>query len=195
MITQHPAIPKPPSRTVAATFGLLAAIAIATPGLTAQRRGSAPRSDAPVALTLVERALRLGDRLELTSEQRGRLEAIRTGLVEQRAARSTRMMKLASEVRSGISEAGAVREALAAMREKAGANRRELRGKYDDIFTDEQQQQLRRLTRLGAWRQRGVQGRGPAWDRDRGRRGPGEMDRGRGGGRFRGWWPPGERRR
>lgn len=195
MITQHPAIQKPLSRTVAATFGLLAAIAIAAPGLTAQRWGSAPRADAPVALTLVERALRHGDRLELTPEQSDQLEAIRTGLVEQRAARSTRMMKLASEVRAGISEASAVRKALAAMREKAGASRRELRGKYDGIFTDGQKQQLRRLTRQGAWRQRGVPGRGSGWDRDRGRRGRGEMDRGRGGGRFRGWWPPGERGR
>ena len=191
MITAPLKISRPMPRTVAATFGLLTAIAIAAPGLTAQRRGSGPQADAPEALMLVERALRLGDRLELTAGQRDQLEAIRVGIVQQHAKRSARMMSLSSEVRAGISEVGAVREALAAMREEAGTSRRELRGKYDKIFTDEQKQQLRRLNRQGAWRQRGMRGRGPGWERGRGMRGRGPADRGRGGDRFRGWRPGG----
>ena len=193
MITAPFTISRPQSRTAAATLGLLAALAVAAPDLTAQRRGPAPRSPDPAALHLVERALRLGDRLELTREQRDQLESIRAGMVEQQADHSARMMALASEVRAGLGESGAVREALAAMREEAGASRQELlRGQYDEIFTDEQKQQLRRLTHQGAWCQRGVAGRGPGWDRGRGIRGRGAMDRGRRGDRFRGWRPPGE---
>jgi len=190
MITAPFAISKPTSKIGAATFGILAAMAVAAPDLSAQRRGSTPRVAAPGALTVVERALRHGDRLELTQAQREQLEAIRAGMVDQRAEHSARMMRLASEVRAGLSEPGAVREALAGMRKKAGASRRELRGKYEEIFTDEQKQQLRRLARQGAWLQRGVRGRGPGWDRGRGIRGRGAMDRGRGGERFRGRRPP-----
>ena len=166
-------------------------MAVATPELSAQRRGSTPRAPDPAALHMVERALRLGDRLDLTQEQRVQLKSIRAGLVEQQAGHSARMMSLASEVRAGISEAGAAREALVAMREEAGPSRKELRGQYDEIFTDEQKQLLRRLNRQGAWRQRGVRGRGPGWDRGRGIRGREEMDRGRRGGRFPGWRSPG----
>lgn len=184
-------ISKPTSRVAAATFGILAAMAVAAPDLSGQRRGSAPRATTPGALTVVERALRFGDRLELTQAQRGQLDAIRVGMVDQQAEHSARMMRLASEVRAGLSEPGAVREALAAMRDKAGASRRELRGKYDEIFTDEQKQQLRRLARQGAWHQRGARRGGPGWDRDRGVRGRGAMDRGRGGGGLRGRRPPG----
>ena len=185
MITALFMISKPLARTAAATLGLLATMALAAPDLSAQRRGSAPRATTPGALTLVERALRLGERLELTQAQREQLESIRADMVEQRVAHSARMMRRASEVRAGLSEPGAVREALAAMREEAGANRRELRGKYDEIFTDEQKHQLRRLVRQAAWRQQGARGRGPGWDRGRGIRGRGAMDRGRGGDRFR----------
>lgn len=190
MITELFTISKPPTRTAAATFGLLAATALAAPDLSAQRRGSAPRVATPGALTAVERALRHGDRLELTPAQREQLETIRAGMVDQRAEHSSRMMRLASEVRAGLSEPGAVREAVAAMREKAGASRRDLRGKYDEIFTDEQKLLLRRMARQATWRQRGVRGRGPGWDRGRGIRGRGAVDRGRGGDRFRGRRPP-----
>lgn len=185
-------ISKPMSGIAAATFGILAAVAVAAPELSAQRRGFAPPAPASGALTVVERALRHGDRLELAQAQREQLEAIRAGMVNQRAEHSARMMRLASEVRAGLSERGAVREALASMREKAGASRRELRGKYDEIFTDEQKQQLRRLARQATWRQRGARRGGPGWDRGRGIRGRGAADRGRGGDRFRGRRPPRE---
>ncbi|MDE2764379.1 MAG: Spy/CpxP family protein refolding chaperone [Gemmatimonadota bacterium] len=190
MITALLTITKPLARTATATFGLLAAMALAVPDLSAQRRGSATRAATPGALTVVERALRHGDRLELTQAQREQLETIRAGMVDQRAEHSARMMRLASEARAGLGEPGAVREALAAMREKAGASRRELRGKYDEIFTDEQKQLLRRLARQATWRQRGARRGGPGWDRGRGIRGRGAVDRGRGGDRFRGRRPP-----
>lgn len=185
------AISKPMPGIAAATFGILAAIAVAAPDLSAQRRGFAPPAPASGALTVVERALRHGDRLELTQAQREQLEAIRAGMVDQRAEHSARMMRLASEVRAGLSERGAVREALASMREKAGAGRRELRGKYDEIFTDEQKLLLRRMARQEMGRQRGAGVRGSGWDRGRGIRGRGAMDRGRDGNRFRGRRPPG----
>lgn len=190
MITALLTITKPLARTATATFGLLATMALAVPDLSAQRRGSAPRAATPGALTVVERALRHGDRLELTQAQREQLETIRAGMVDQRAEHSANMMRLASEVRAGLSEPGAVREALSAMREKAGTSRRELRGKYDEIFTDEQKQLLRRLARQATWRQRGVRRGGPGWDRGRGIRGHGAVERGRGGDRFRGRRPP-----
>lgn len=195
MITTPHTVSRPVHRHLAATIVLAAAMAAAAPHLEAQRRGSPHRTADRSALQLVERALRLGDRLELTPEQRDRLEAIRTGMVERQADRSARRMRLASEVRAGLSEAGAVREALAAMREESGTSRREFRAQYAEIFTDEQKQQLRRLVRQGAWRQRSARGRGPGWSRGRGPGGRGAMDRGRGGDRFRGWRPPGGDRR
>ena len=190
MITTPFTITKPLARTAAATIGLLATMSLAAPDLSGQRRDSAPRIATTGALTVVERALRHSDRLELTQSQREQLEAIRTGMVDQRAKHSARIMRLTSEMRAGLSEPGAVREAVAAMREKAGASRRELRGKYDEIFTDEQKLLLRRLARQGTWHQRGVRGRGPGWDRGRGIRGRGAVDLGRGGDRFQGRRPP-----
>jgi len=191
MITAPHTVSRPVHGHLAVTIVLVAAMSVATPDLAAQRRGPAQNTTDRSALQLVERALRLGDRLELTPEQRDRLEAIRTGMVERRADHSARRMRLASEVRAGLSEAGAVRGALAAMREESATGRREFRAQYGEIFTDEQKQQLRRLNRQGAWRQRSARGRGPGWNRGRGIRDRGAMDRGRGGDRFRGWRPPG----
>ena len=193
MITARHTVLRPVHGHLAATIVLAAAMSVATPNLAAQRRGPAQNTAHRSALHLVERTLRLGDRLELTQEQRDRLEAMRAGMVERQADHSARRMRLASEVRAGLGEAGTVREALAAMREESGTSRREFRAKYGEIFTDEQKQQLRRLNRQGAWRQRGARGGGPGWNRGRGIRGRGEMDRGRGGDRFRGWRSPGGR--
>ena len=172
--------------TATATFGLLAALAVSTADLTAQR----PATGA----TAVETALRLADRLELTQEQRDELEAIRVELLEQRAAQSTRLMTLTSEIRAGISERGALRQEFAAMKEQGEASRKALRAQYDEIFTDEQKQQLQRLNRMSTWRQQGAR-RGPGMDRGRGIQGRRPMDRGRGGDRFRGGRRPGGRGR
>lgn len=177
MITAPFAISKPTSTTAAATFGLLAALALAAPGLSGQRPSSMPRASAPGALRVVERAMRFGDRLALTQEQREQLEEVRADMVEKRADRSARMMRLASEARAGLGEAGAVREALAAIRREARAGRREFRSRYGEVFTDEQKRQLRRLDRRWAWRQRGARGGGhPGWDRRHGVRGRGAID-------------------
>ncbi len=178
--------------TATATFGLLAALAVSTADLTAQRPGPTPR--AAGGGTAVETALRLADRLELTQEQRDRLETIRVELLEQRAAQSTRLMTLTSEIRAGISERGALREEFAAMKEQGEESRKALRAQYDEIFTDEQKQQLQRLNRMSAWRQQGAR-RGPGMDRGRGIQGRRPMDRGRGGDRFRGGRRPGGRGR
>ena len=197
-------------RTTGATFGLLAAVAVFTTDLTAQRRGPAPR--AATGATAVETALRLADRLELTQEQRDQLEVIRVELLEQRAAQSTKLMTLTSEIRAGISERTAMRQEFAAMREQGEESRRALRTRYDEIFTGEQKQQLRRLNRTSALRQqgtrsrpgvdrgRGIRGRGPidgrpGVDRGRGIQGRGPIDRGRDGSRFRGGRRPGGRGR
>ena len=199
MITPYFRASRQVRTTTAATFGLLAALAVSTADVTAQRPAPAPRAAA--GGTAVETALRLADRLELTQEQRGQLEAIRVELLEQRAAQSTRLMTLTSEVRAGISERGAIREELAAMREQGEESRKALRARYDEIFTDEQKQQLQRLNRMSAWRQQGAR-RGPGMDRGRGIRDRGPMDRGirgmdrgRGGDRFRGGRRPGGRGR
>ena len=196
MITAAPSTKaKATSRSVVAALGLLTATALTAPGLSAQHRGPMARAAAPRVLALVERALRHAEGLELTGGQQDQLEAIRADMVERRVDHSARMMRLASEARAGLTETGAVREALATMREEAGGSRRALREKYGEVLTDEQRQRLRRLTRRAAWHPRGARGGGPGWDRGWGKRGRGAMERGRRGDRFRGWWPPERPRR
>lgn len=198
-------------RAAGTTFAVSAVMAVAVPDLSAQRRGAVAWG--ATGTNAVELSLRLAERLELTQEQRDRLEAVRVGILEQRAAHSARLMGLESEVRAGIRERASIREELVAIREEAGAGREALREKYDGILTDEQKQELRRMTRRTALRQgaargrtgtdrwRGTRGRPgmdrargtpgrPAMDRGRGIRGRGQMDRGRGADRSRGWRRP-----
>lgn len=198
-------------RTAGTTFAAAAVMVMAATDLSAQRRGTGARAD--IGTNAVELSLRLAERLELTEEQRGRLESVRVGILEQRAAHSARLMNLQSEVRAGIRERGSIREEFAAIREEAEAGRKALREQYDGILTDEQKQELRQMTRRTAWRQgatrgrtgmdrwrgardrpgmdrgRGMRGR-PGMDRGRGMRGRVGMDRGRGGDRSRGWRRP-----
>lgn len=200
MISAHFTITNTVMRTAGATLAVAVMSAIAVPELSAQRRGSAGR--AASGTSAVEMSLRLAERLELTQEQRDRLEAVRVGMLEQRAEHSAKMMNLSSEVRAGIRERSAIREELAAIREEAVAGRAALREQYDGILTDEQKDELRRVTRRAAWRQdsmpgrpgvdrwRGTRGR-PGMDRGRGGRGRPGMDRGRGGDRSRNWRRPG----
>ncbi len=197
MISTHFTISNPVLRAVGATMAVAAMSTIAVPDLSAQRRGSAAR--AATGTTAVEMSLRFAERLELTQEQRDQLEAVRVGMLEERAEHSAKMMNLASGVRAGIRERSAIREELAAIREQAAASREALREQYDGILTDEQEDELRRVTRRAVWRQGAVRGRSgvdrwrgtrgrPGMDRGRGRPG---MDRGRGGDRSRGWRRPG----
>lgn len=199
-------------RTGGAALAVAAAMAITVPELSAQRRGSAAR--AVTGTTAVEVSLRLAERLELSQEQRDQLEAVRVGMLEQRAGYSARLMNLRSEVRAGIRERSSVREELQAVREEGVAGRKALREQFDGILTDDQKEELRQVARRAAWRQgamrgrpgtdrwRGMRGRPemdrwpgtrgrPGFDRGRGTRGRGEIDRGRGGDRGRGWRRPG----
>lgn len=181
MISAHFAISNAVLRTIGATFAAWAVMAIAVPDLAAQRGGARTGSAVRTATgaTAVELSLRLADRLELTEEQRDQLESIRVANLEQRAGHSARMMALTSEVRAGIRDWSAIREEYAAIREETGAGRRTLREQLDGVFTDEQKEQLRQVTRRAVWRQGAVRGRS-GMDRWRGTRGRPGMDRGRG---------------
>ena len=176
MIPAHFTISRAVLRTAGTTFAAAALLAVAVPDLSAQRRGSARTA---VGTNPVELSLRLAERLELTQEQRDQLEAVRVGMLEQRAAHSAKLMSLQSEVRAGIRERGSIREALAPIREEAEAGRKALRDQYGGILTDEQKQELRQMTRRAAWRQGALRGRTET-DRWRGARGRPAMDRGRG---------------
>ena len=212
MISTHFTISNPLLRAAGATLAVAAMSTIAVPDLSAQRRGSVAR--AAIGTTAVEMSLRLAERLELTQEQRDQLEAVRVGMLKGRAEHSAKMMNLASGVRAGIRERSAIREELAAIREEAAASRAALREQYDGILSDEQEEELRRVTRRAVWRQGAVRGRSgvdrwrgtrgrpgmdrgrggrgwPGMDRGRGGRGRPGMDRGRGGDRSRGWRRPG----
>lgn len=200
MISAHFTMTNTVMRTAGATLAVAVMSAIAVPELSAQRRGSAER--AASGTSAVEMSLRLAERLELTQEQRDRLESVRVGMLEQRAEHSAKMMNLSSEVRAGIRERSAIREELAAFREEAVAGRTALREQYDGILTDEQKDELRRVTRRAVWRQESMRGRPgvdrwrgtrdrPGMDRGRGGRGRPGMDRGRGGDRSRNWRRPG----
>lgn len=202
MIPTHSTISNTLSRAAGATLAVATLSTVVAPDLSAQRRGSAAR--AATGAAVVEMSLRLAERLELTQEQRDRLEAVRVGILAERAERSAKMMNLASELRAGIRERSAVREELAAIGEEAAARREALREQVGGILTDEQEEELRRVTRRAVWRQgavggrpgegrwRGMRGR-PGVDRWRGVRGRSGGDRGRGGDRSRGWRRPGGR--
>ena len=191
MISTHFTIVSPLLKPVGATLAVVATLAIAAPELAAQRGG--PRQGAaqraPAGTNVVEIALRLAERLELTQEQRDQLESVRAGVLERRAAQAARMMNLQSELRAGIRERASVREDLAGIREEAVAIRNTLREQSDGILTDEQKTELRQLARRVSWRQGISRGR-PQMDRERSGRGRGAWDRGRGGrgdDRSRGW--------
>ena len=164
-------------RAAGATITAAAMIAIAVPGLSAQRRGAA--APAVTGMSPVELSLRLAERLELTQEQRDQLEAVRVAMLEARAAHSSKLMSLRSETRAGIRERNSVREEFSAIREEAEASRDALRDRYDRILTAEQKRELRQMTRRAAWRQGAVRGRSGG-DRWRGQRGRPEVDRWRG---------------
>ena len=176
MIPAHFTISRAVLRTAGATFAAATVMSVAVPDLSAQRRGSARTV---VGTNPVEQSLRLAERLELTQEQRDQLEAVRVGMLEQRAAHSAKLMSLQSEIRAGIRERGSIREEFVGIREAAEASRKTLTEQYGGILTDEQKTQLRQMTRRTAWRQGAVRGR-TGTDRWRGTRGRPGMDRGRG---------------
>lgn len=165
--------------TVAA-FTLAATTATAAQALASQQRGNAGIGTRGAAGSPVEQVMRRADALELTEQQQDQLEALRVEVLEERTAHSAKLMTLASEVRAGIREPASMREELATLREAGAATRGNLRDRLGEILTDDQQGELRQLTRRAAWRD----GRGatprigrqrPAWRRggvDRDRRWP-----------------------
>ncbi len=176
-------------QVAAAVFGVAVVMTVA-PEAAAQRWGGGQRGGDRGAgrgagvrggggnLT-VERVIRLADELELTEAQREQLESIRVELLEARAGRTVRQMELLSEIQAGIREPEAMR---AQARELAGQAREslgEMRDRYEEILTQEQRQELRRLNRRTAWRDRSVRSRGGSerFERMRNSRGRGVMDR------------------
>lgn len=165
--------------TVAALV-LVAATAIGAQNVEGQRRGNMGMRAGSTGPAPVEHALRRADALDLTEDQVTRLEALRVGVLAERAANAARLMELASEVRAGIVERGAIREEIGALREAGATTRENLRDQLGEILTSDQQEELRRATRRAAWQNR--RGTIPRVDRrrgpwrgrgfDRGRRGP-----------------------
>lgn len=171
-------------RTItAAALVLMAATAIGAQDAEGQRRGNMGMRAGNTGLAPVENALRRADALELTEDQRTRLEALRVGALAERTASAARLMELASGIRSGTVERAAIREEMAALRDAGAAARENLRDQLGEILTSDQQQELRRAARRAAWQNR--RGTMPRVDRQRGPwRGRG-VDRSR-----RGPWGP-----
>ncbi len=169
-------------RTTAVTAFVLAAVtATAAQDADGQRRANTGMRARGDAVSPVEHALRRADALELTEDQRNRLEALRVEGLAERTANAARLMEVASEIRAGIVERSAVREELAALREAGAATRGNLRDQLGEILDDDQQEELRRALRRSVWQNR--RGQMPGVDRQRGPWRRGGFDRGRGGSR------------
>lgn len=154
------------------TAAALAAALPATAGpteLEAQRQGSA----AAAGSAPVERAIRLADELDLTADQQTRLEAIRVAILEERTSQVAALMALRSEIAAGMREPEALREAFSAQWREG---RESLREQLNEILTEDQREELQRMSRLGSVRQRGPAHRGRI-DRQRGPRGGRSFDR------------------
>lgn len=148
--------------TLAGTLGLMAAVAAGAPEAAAQRATTNGWTSART--TGVENVIRLADELELTGEQRDRLESTRVELLELRTGRAVRQMTLMSEIQAGIREREAVRQEMAAFAEEARETMGGVRERLQEILTEEQRDELRRLNRRGAWRAGGAWGgRGDRW--------------------------------
>ncbi len=165
----------------AAALAVVAATAVAPPELEAQRPGS--RAGAAAGSAPVERAIRLADEIELTADQRTRLEAIRVEVLEQRTSQAAALMALRSEIAAGMREPEALREALAAQWREGRNDRESLRERISEILTEDQREKLQRMNRRGSVRPRGPANRGRI-DRLRGPRGGRPFDRGRRPSRF-----------
>ena len=171
------------NRCTFAALPILFAAAVVPTDLDAQRQGSRARAAAGAAP--VERAIRLADELELAADQRTRLEAIRAEILEERTARASALMALRSEIAAGIREPEAMRQTLAEQWRGRADTRESLRDRFNEILTEDQREELQRMTRRATVRQRGPANRGRI-DRQRGSRGDRPFDRGRRPSRFRG---------
>ena len=128
----------------------------------------------------VERALRLGEEIGLSQEQRDQLEAMRVEILDERTRSMARLMELRSEVEAGMREPESIRQETQALRESGQASRGQLRERMESILTDEQREQLRDMRRPAAGGRQGFRGHrrgsrgariGPGFDRRSGERG------------------------
>lgn len=133
--------------------------------LQAQRRGAGFRGQGGMLRGGpgggVERTLRLADEIELSGDQRAELEAIRQELVRARADEMVRMLELTSEVRAGLREPEALREALRGQRDAMDERVTATSERVDAVLTEAQRERLDELdARRGAWREGGRGWRG-----------------------------------
>ncbi len=174
------------NRCTATALPIFFAAVLAPTGLDAQRQGS--RARVAGGASPFERAIRLGDELDLTAGQRTQLEAIRVEMLEQRTARASALMELRSEIAAGMREPEAMRRALAEQWSGGADTRESVRDRFNEILTEDQRDDLRRMNRRAIARQRGPANRGRI-DRQRGPRGGRPFDRGSRPSRSRGGRP------
>lgn len=186
---RNPLAPTRLALGAAALAALAAPISYAAPELAAQHHGkSAMHGDrmghGKGAMqggrmghgTMLERVLRHGDRLDLTDDQRGRLEELRADVVERRAEHAAALIRLSSEARAGLLEDEAARDRLAEMRRASVEHEKRLHEHFAAILTEEQMAGLKEAAakrggehRMGRGRMRGGHG---GWMRGRGVRSP-----------------------
>lgn len=141
--------------------------------LAAQHRGKGAMHGGRTGhATMLERVLRHGDRLDLTDDQRGRLEELRVDAVERRTEHAAALIRLRSEARAGLLEDGAARDRLAEMRRASVEKEKKLHEDFAAILTEEQMAGLKKAAakRGGGPRMRrgGVRGGHGGWMRGRG---------------------------
>ncbi len=162
----------------AAALAMLAApIPYAAPELAAQHRGKGALHGGRMGqATMLERVLRHGDRLDLTDDQRGRLEELRVDVVERRAEHAAALIRLRSEASAGLLEDGAARDRLTEMRKASVENEKRLHEDFAAILTEEQMAGLKAAAKKRGdgprMRRGGVRGGHWGWMRGRGMRSP-----------------------
>lgn len=90
----------------------------------------------------VEGIMSQRERLELTEDQLGQLEAIRSQVVQHRTSQQAQSEEFRSQVRAGQLEASAAREQLEARRAAADAFSEDVRSRVESILTDAQKEQI-----------------------------------------------------
>lgn len=132
----------------------------------------------------VEGILRMRNQLELTDDQVARLDALRSERVQERAAISSEMAELRSQLRAGTLDRAEARQRRSSAVEARRASAEQARSEVESLLTDEQRETVQQLQaqrrafeagRRSGMRE-GARGARPGRDRperSRGRRGPG----------------------
>lgn len=141
----------------------------------AAREGGAPG---------IEGILRMRSQLELTDDQVARLDALRSERVQERAATSSEMAELRSQIRAGTLDRAEARQRMSAAAEARRASAEQARAEVESLLTDAQRETVQQLQaqrrafeagRRSGMRE-GARGARPGRDRParfRERRGPG----------------------